>query len=134
MGAEQVVLLFRNTGRTPCWMGGLPAVSGVAADGRTARLRFWASADLAYSNPQPAYGPGTVPVGGLGALHLSIGLAECHTRGVMYSRLIIGFEHRQDVFVPYPRELALSGCKGNEAEAGPVCSFDTWPPLCDGRL
>ena len=120
MGAEQVVLLFRNIGATPCWLGGLPAMSGITSGGRTLPMHFMATTDPGYANPFPANGPGVLAPGALGALHLTLQLNGCTKRGASYQDLAITFRPGQTLTMRFPSQLALSGCLGNEAGAGPV--------------
>jgi hypothetical protein len=104
MGAEQVVLLFRNTSSSACWLDGLPALSGIASSGRVVRLHFYATADPAYADPFPANGPGLLTPSSLGALHLDLQLNNCTKPGVRYDRLAITIRPGQTLTMPFPRQ------------------------------
>ncbi len=121
-GAENVVLLVQNTGTAPCWLAGTPTLWGLNTSGEQTQLPFAASLDPAAANPAPATGPGVLPPSGHGALHLTMQLNNCPTASRDYVQLKIGLHLGDSLLMPYPAQLKLSGCFGNEAAIGPVNS------------
>lgn len=119
-GTEEVVILFRNISPAACWLGGVPTLAGITASGSIVRLIFHGSSDPTYADPGPATGPGPLPASALGALHLTASLNNCSEPKPRYLYLQINLEGGQKVRTPYPPELALTGCFGAVAEAGPI--------------
>jgi hypothetical protein len=121
-GAESVVILLRNGGPAACWLGGVPTLSGQTASGSTVPLGYAGSADPGYADPGPAGGPGPVAAGADGAIHLTLQVNNCSKPGTRYAKLLIQLRPGQVVSMPFPAELAVSGCPGYVAQAGPVVS------------
>ncbi len=113
---ENVVVVLRNTSQSPCWLGGLPLVSGELADGSTRSLPFNASTDPGFADPGPVQGPGVVPAGGWGGLHLTFNTRCTPTQH--YTKLLIPLGGIL-AEIPYPKEFTL-GCPLDEAIAGPI--------------
>jgi len=120
-GNENVWILLRNTSDSPCWLGGLPPLSGVPSGGTAVSLPFAASTDPAYADPGPVSGPGNLVPGGYGTFHLTVGLNGCAKFPGHYDTLRIGTGNGSHVDMPYPTELTL-GCLGYEAQVGPIPS------------
>lgn len=121
-GAESVVILLRNGGPAACWLGGVPTLSGQTASGSVVPLGYAGSADPGYADPGPANGPGPVGAGADGAIHLTLQVNNCNKPGTRYAKLLIQLRPGQVVSMPFPAELAVSGCPGYVAQAGPVVS------------
>lgn len=120
-GNENVWILLHNTGGSPCWLGGLPPLSGVHPDGTAVTLPFAASTDPGYADPGPVTGPGNLAPGGYGTFHLTVGLNDCPKFPGHFETLRIGLGTGGYVDMPYPVELTM-GCLGYETQAGPIPS------------
>jgi len=116
-GAEQIVFLLRNTGASSCWLSGFPTLYGVTASGATTLLPFLQSDKSMIV--EDTLGPGVVLPGGLGAFRAVLQLNDCVATRFSYHELRIRLSGDQVIHMPYPDEMALSGCAGGISQVGP---------------
>lgn len=119
-GTENVVIILHNSSATGCRLGGLVSLTGLNASGAATPLAFRPSLDPGVANPGPAVGPGEVMPGKDGALHITLALNNCSTPGVKYRHLQIKLASGSALVMPFPNELAATGCYGYAAQPGPI--------------
>jgi hypothetical protein len=119
-GTENVVIILHNSSTSGCRLGGLVALKGLNATGAATPLAFHPSLDPGVADPSPATGPGEVMPGKDGALHITLALNNCSTPGATYRHLQIKLASGSALVMPFPNELAATGCYGYAAQPGPI--------------
>ena len=113
-GTGIVQILLQNISGQPCHLGGVLPLQGIATSGALTRLVF--PGDSATSYPSPVV-PGNVAPGHFGAFWATTQLNGC-PNGVRYASLLIEFSPREQIKIPWPKDLS-KGCLLTESAAGP---------------